>query len=464
MAGLLIRWSVALLGALGAGLCWGGLVATDLAPAGRASLGVTSLAVGLWGSELVEMPVVAFLAMTLLFITRGAPGLDAAFVGFSSPVLFFLIGSTALGIAAEHTGLADRLAGWLLRRSGGSGRRLLGELLLSLPLQAFVVPSAMSRNAVLVPIYDRVLARLDRPPRLGAATMLTLGVLGPLASSALLSGGTSPVAAAQAIGGFTWGTWLVALAPPYYVLLAGGALAVWLFSRPEPVVEECAATDAVQKSPALEGGLSAAEWRVAAVGAATSLLWVLDAATHWPPAVPALLAMVALMTPRLGVMGWRAFAARAPWATGVVLAGATSLADALTRTGAAGWMARGPFGWLPAAASPTAMALAVFLVTSIITLTIPNRAAAITLGVPLAAAYAATGPLSAAAAGLVVMVAVDAETIYPAQTAANLIAYDRGYFSAGALARFNLVTMTLAALVVVFVALPWWGLVGLPGR
>jgi di/tricarboxylate transporter len=108
------------------------------------------------------------------------------------------------------------------------------------------------------------------------------------------------------------------------------------------------------------------------------------------------------------------------------------------------------------------MALAVFAVTAVITLAIPNRAAAITLGVPLAAAYAGAGPLGAAAAGLVVMIAVDAETIYPAQTAANLIAYDRGYFSAALLARFNVVTLVLAALVLVFVAVPWWGLVGLP--
>ncbi len=70
---------------------------------------------------------------------------------------------------------------------------------------------------------------------------------------------------------------------------------------------------------------------------------------------------------------------------------------------------------------------------------------------------------SPAAAGLVVMVAVDAETIYPAQTAANLLAYDRGYFSPGQLARFNLITLAAAAAVVVLVALPWWSLVGLPG-
>ena len=125
-------------------------------------------------------------------------------------------------------------------------------------------------------------------------------------------------------------------------------------------------------------------------------------------------------------------------------------------------MARGLFGWLPAAAgSAVTVALAIYLVTSIITLAIPNRAAAITLGVPLAIAYAASGPLPAAAAGLIVMMAVDVETIYPAQTAANLIAYDRGILG-GTLARFNLLTMAIAVAVIVFVALPWWSMVGVP--
>jgi sodium-dependent dicarboxylate transporter 2/3/5 len=161
-------------------------------------------------------------------------------------------------------------------------------------------------------------------------------------------------------------------------------------------------------------------------------------------------------------MTWQEFSAGAPWGICVVLAGAVSLANALTRTGAAGWLAGGLFGWiaLPGGAGP--MAVAVFVVTALITLAIPNRAAAITLGVPLATAYAASGALSHAAAGLIVMIAVDAETIYPAQTAANLLAYERGYFSAGRLARFNLITLGAALLVVVFVALPWWSLIGLP--
>jgi di/tricarboxylate transporter len=453
-----MRWLVVLAGAIGAGLCWGGVVGAELTPAARGSLGVASLAVALWGSEVLALPVTALLAMVLLFVVGTVPSAEQALVGFASPVLFFLLGSAGLGITAEHTGLADRLAAGLLARSRGSGWRLLLELLLSMPLQALLVPSAISRNAILVPVYDRVLVRLGRPPRLGAAVMLTLGILGPLASSALLSGGTSSVAAAHAIGGFTWPTWLVALAPPYYALLALCGVAVWLFTRPERTVVTADEVDVVHP-----GRLKAAEWRVAAVSTATALLWMLDQLTHWPPAIPALLALVVLLSPGVGVMSWGAFAREAPWGTCVVLAGAVSLADALGRSGGAAWLARGLFGSLPLPGGAAPMALAIFAVTALITLAIPNRAAAITLGIPLATAYAASGALAPAAAGLVVMIAVDAETIYPAQTAANLLAYDRGYFSAGTLARFNLITLLLAAGVVVGVALPWWALVRLPG-
>jgi len=452
-----IRWFVLLAGSAGAGLCWSGIVAGDLSVAARSALAVSSITVGLWASELIALPVTALLGMVLLYVTGAAGTADQALSGFASPVLFFLLGSAGLGIAAEHVGLTERMAAWLLERSRGSGRRLLGELLLSMPLQALAVPSAISRNAVLVPVYERVLDRLGSPRRLGMAIMLTLGVLGPLASSALLSGGTSPVAASQAIGGFTWMTWLVALAPPYYVLLGVGGIAVWLFARPERAIVTAAE---VQVTP--PGRLGSAEWRVAAVCIATSLLWMGDRFTHWPTAVPALLALVVLVTPRIGVMTWQRFSRSAPWGICTVLAGAVSLAASLTRSGAAAWMAHGLFGRIAVPSTSWAMALAVFAVMGLITLAIPNRAAAITLGIPLATAYAAGSPLNAAAAGLVVMIVVDAETIYPAQTAANLLAYDRGYFSGGQLARFNAITLAAAAAVVVFVALPWWSLVGLP--
>src|SRR5687767_8716882 len=82
--GMTIRVLVAGLGLLGAGACWLGLLAGDPSPAGRAALGTACLAVGLWGSELLPLPVTAILAMTLLFTSGAVPSVQAALVGFSS--------------------------------------------------------------------------------------------------------------------------------------------------------------------------------------------------------------------------------------------------------------------------------------------------------------------------------------------------------------------------------------------
>src|SRR5262245_14608233 len=137
-----LRLAVFVAGLVGACLLATGLVAPELSTSGRASLAVASLAIGLWGSELLPLPVTA-----LLTATGAVDRTERALIGLSSPVLAFLLGSAALGIAAEQSGLADRLAARLVARAGRSGWRVLADLLLTLPLQALAAPSAMSRNA-----------------------------------------------------------------------------------------------------------------------------------------------------------------------------------------------------------------------------------------------------------------------------------------------------------------------------
>jgi hypothetical protein len=63
--------------------------------------------------------------------------------------------------------------------------------------------------------------RIDRSGRM---LMLALGVLNPLASSALLTGGLASMTASALLGGFSWLNWFALMAAPYYALLFGGAL------------------------------------------------------------------------------------------------------------------------------------------------------------------------------------------------------------------------------------------------
>ncbi len=56
----------------------------------------------------------------------------------------------------------------------------------------------------------------------------------------------------------------------------------------------------------------------------------------------------------------------------------------------------------------------------------------------------------------------EAGDLYPVQSASALVIHERGHVSAGEVLRFGLWMTALAYAVILFVALPYWGLVGQP--
>jgi di/tricarboxylate transporter len=64
-------------------------------------------------------------------------------------------------------------------------------------------------------------------------------------------------------------------------------------------------------------------------------------------------------------------------------------------------------------------------------------------------------------AGLVTVVAIDAIILYPVQTAANLMAYETGYFDRADVTKLGLAMLAATILTVVLV-LPYWAMLGLP--
>ncbi|HEY4746903.1 MAG TPA: SLC13 family permease, partial [Steroidobacteraceae bacterium] len=191
-----------------------------LAGPSQAALGVTLAGTILWISEAVPLGVTALLVIVLLAINPGMR-LPDALAGFTSEVTFFLIGVAAIGTAVEASGLAQRAARFLALSARGNPTRLYAQMVVSLPALAFLVPSAITRNAILIPAYREALDSMGvaKSGRIGRALMLALGMLNPLASSALLTGGIASIAAATLLGGFSWLRWFALMAVPYYALI-----------------------------------------------------------------------------------------------------------------------------------------------------------------------------------------------------------------------------------------------------
>ena len=172
----------------------------DLSPWGVRVLSVVIAGLILWMSE--AMPIAATSLGVVAMLALVGPGtsdeaLKTALAGFESPAPYFLLCALALGAATVKTGLARRLAQMLVRGARGSGRRLYAQMMAMMPPMAVLVPSALTRTAMLIPTYESVFQthRIRRGHPLPRLVMIGTAILQPLASTAVLTGGAVPVVA-----------------------------------------------------------------------------------------------------------------------------------------------------------------------------------------------------------------------------------------------------------------------------
>ena len=428
-----------------------------LSLAGQRVLAVAVLAIGLWCTDVIPAAVTGLLVVIALTLSGGVPGLQQALVGFAEPVGYFLIGVLTLGLAVSRSGLAERVALFFLRQCRGSSRALYLQLLLSFPLLTLLLPSATTRTGILVHVYEQALdlSRVPRDAHLTKAVMLALNSINRLASTVLLTGGITPVLAASLIGGFSWSRWLVLMIVPYGALLAVGAVLIYLLHR------KGFETSLPLSPPSEPRPFSGKEIRTLVITIGASLLWLTDALHHWNPALPAILALACLMLPGIGVLSWKDFEKGFGWANFFVLASSLSLARALISSGASAWIAEATVRGMPAfSRQPLLVIGLLLLIAAPIRLLIPNITGFLAMTIPIAMSIGKATGINPVICGLAVMTAGDAVLYYPAQSASSFMVYERGHLTAAEILRFGLWMTLVAYLVVLFVALPYWSVVG----
>jgi anion transporter len=428
-----------------------------LSARGQRAIVVTVITVVLWTSSALDAGATSIVALVLLALSGAAPTLRDALRGFVSPVPYFLIGVLAMGLAVARSGLAERIARRILTHARGRSVWVYVQLVLAMPALTFILPSATTRSGILVHIYEEVftLARLPADASIRKAVMLALSSINRLASTTLLTGGITPMVSAAIIGGMSWTGWFSLMVVPYGALLALGAtLTAFLYRRG---LSRSMAAAALERAEPWSGR----EIRTLAIVLGTSALWLTDAFHHMDPALPALLALVALLTPGLGPLTWADLDRGVGWANFVVIGASVSLALALGESGAAGWLAQRLVGGLPGLSGHAVVIVVLLMLgATALRVLIPNITGFLALGLPVAMSVGREAGVNPLVCALVVMLTGDAVLYYPAQSASALVIYERGHVTASEIAWFG-VWMTLVAYVtIVFVALPYWSLIG----
>ena len=120
-------------------------------------MAVMALAVVLWATETLHIAVTGLVGIVMLVLVDAVDDVDTALYGFSQPVTYFLLGILTLGLAVHQSGLAQRLAVYLIRMAAGSPKKLYIQMLASFAALTFALPSASTRGAIMVHVYEEVL-------------------------------------------------------------------------------------------------------------------------------------------------------------------------------------------------------------------------------------------------------------------------------------------------------------------
>ena len=419
----------------------------------------------LWISEAMPIAASSIVVVTLLALVKPGDSNDAvrtSLAGFQTTAPFFLLGSLALGTATVKTGLARRFAQLLVRGARGSGSRLYGQMVGMMPLMAIVVPSALTRSAMLIPAYEHIFRShdIERGNRLPRLIMLATATLQVQASTAVLTGGAVPVVASSLLGGLSWARWFAFMAVPNYAVLFIMAAVFYLLYRPGPMPGP-----STRDEPPPTGRVTAPEWRALAIIGSTTLLWLTDGIHHLDPTVPALIGSSALFLPVIGVLTWEDFEGASPWSIFLVTGSSLSLAIALQESGAATWLANRAIGEIPLAdLSLVPLLLAIISIVAFVNVILPNRTAVLGITIPLVVSLAEPLNLNPITLGLIVPIIAQTTVYYPVQLATALITFRTRHYSAGELFRAGVLLTTVSILTILLIALPWWALLGEPIR
>ncbi len=400
----------------------------DLGPAGRRSLFILLLAVGLWLSEAIPAFAVGILIIGLQVLLLDRPGSrlepqagawEAHVLVLGHPLVWLFFGGLVLAAGMSRTGIDRWLASRVLRRFAVHRSGLLAGVAGTTFLLSMVM-SNTATTAMMLALITPIVTRLERDDPMAISLVLAIPIGANLGGMGSLVGTPPNAVAAGALASqagidINFAQWLlVGLVPG--LLLLGVLLAILLVRARHAQLPPAALW---QGLTAKTEGPEARQWErltVIVTLGLTVTLW-LTTDLHGLPAPAVSVVPVVLLT-ATGILDVEAFR-RLPYDVLFLLAGGLALGQAVNDTGLAAWLISAiPTEQLPLFALALATGAAAVLLSNIMS----NTAAANVL-VPLAISAAPGAPLEVA---LPVALCASAAMAMPISTPPNALAFATG--------------------------------------
>ena len=321
-----------------------------LSKAGCRLAAIFVAALVLWATEAIPIGITSLLMVVLPPLLKVVNSISEATVGYTTPVVFFVIGAYCLAFAVVQSGTGQRFALWLFTRAGTNSKAaVLSSMVGTATVSALVsdVPACAIFMALILPI----LTKIDAQPgssNLGKAMMIGIPV------AALIGGVATPAGSSINILGLnllqkaagidvTFLQWMT-LGVPMVVILIPFSWWVLVKIFP-PEIDTIGDISDFQQELHSMGSLKTKEKKVIIILGILFVLWILS--TWVKPlnvATVSIFGAISMFFPGINLLTWRDVEKNIGWESVLMIGSVTSLGLMATDTGLSTWLVRNTLG------------------------------------------------------------------------------------------------------------------------
>lgn len=383
------------------------LLPSELSFQGFTVIAIFLISIYLWATELIPLPVTAFLAMLMLAFS-GSVSLPDSLYGLGSTVVFLIIIGFFLAAGLTRSGLDKRIAYKILKNSHSENAVLIGLIVITGFLSMII--SNTTTTLLMLPVALHIMHKVKMDNK---CILLGIAFAANIGGAGLLIGTPPNIIASEALG---WGfyEWMLAALPFALIMLFLLYVSFMIYFKPKH--------ERIEKKLVSDLGPVKKEEKTAGlIIVLTMLLWITSPLHNLPAIVVGLVGGLLMF---LFVYDWRYFERMTSWGTLILIAGAVSIGHSLEITGATTWIAN-VFLAFTGLTTPALIAFSFVILVLAVTQFIQNTATA-AMFIPVLTGLSSTLGIPAQALVVPVAIAVSMTFLAPPGTAPNAIVHEVG--------------------------------------
>ena len=435
-----------------------------LEPITKHGFAIVGFMVVAWITRAMDYALAGFVGC-FLFWALGVVMFPVAFSGFANDTAWFLFGALLLGVIATRSGVARRLAYFIMLHVGVTYPRILLGLILTDFLLTFIVPSGIAR----VVIMASIALGLAEAFKSGVGSNVSRGMFLILSYTAnifdkmIIAGAGSITARGliEKVGGVEvlWSFWFIAFLPCSIItVLAAWRLTLWLYP-PETVTLE-GGYEYLQAEIRKMGPWSQSEKKAALLLGVAILLWLTDFIHHISPSIVGIGIGLFALLPRVGILDIEDMK-RLNYLPVFFVAAAVSMGTVLEATKGLEVLTHSMFAWMqPYMTNIFATTIVMYWTAFIYHFLLASEISMLGTSIPLLMEFAKSHDMNPLLLGMIWTFAAGGK-LFAYQSGVLIVGYSYGYFAARDLVRMGAALTLVEFFVLLLLVRFYWPLIGL---